>query len=132
MKRTDEKAWREFAAWCRARKLRHLPAHPWTVAAYARWRERRGKAAGEAVRAIGRAHLLAGRPPPDRHPTVTRTLNKIEARRDAAVDGANLFEDRDFLNDAPAPEPKPEPEARPRRTMRVRPKLVRRGPVSAG
>ena len=81
-RRAREKAWLEFMAWCRARRLTPLPAHPWTVAAYARWCEGRHlySVLIAHIRAISRVHLLGCCAPPDRHPIVARTLRLIEAR----------------------------------------------------
>ncbi len=91
--RPRERAWADFVAWCRARRLQPLPAHPWTVAAYARWCESRNRHASVAqrVRAIARAHLLAGAPTPDRHPVVVRTLLLIEVRARTRGLRAGLF-----------------------------------------
>jgi hypothetical protein len=91
--RRRERAWTNFIGWCRARRLQPLPAHPWTVAAYARWCEARHRPPVIAlrVRAIARAHLLAGWPPPDRHPIVQRTLKLIEQRAETSGRRAALF-----------------------------------------
>lgn len=96
--RGQDKAWLGFVAWCRSRRLSPLPAHPWTVAAYARWCENRLRFAAvvDQVRAISRAHLLNCCPAPDNHPTVTRTLRLIEARERAESSRSALFRDVDF------------------------------------
>lgn len=88
-----ERAWVEFVAWCRSRGLKPLPAHPWTVAAYARWCEARHKYPSIVgrIRAIARQHLLKCVSAPDRHPTVARTLRTIEVRQRTRSQRAALF-----------------------------------------
>jgi hypothetical protein len=99
-----EKAWKDFAAWCEARGLRALPAHPWTVAAYARWCEARHRfpVVAKQIRVIARVHLLACAGAPDRHPTVTRTLRALEARSLTRPHRAALFPTVDVAEGAPA------------------------------
>jgi hypothetical protein len=91
--RSREKAWSDFAVWCKQRGLRALPAHPWTVAAYARWCETRHRypVIVERIKAIARAHVLACAAAPDRHPTVSRTLRIIEVRSRSRGARAALF-----------------------------------------
>lgn len=137
-RRAREKGWLEFVAWCRARRLTPLPAHPWTVAAYVRWAERRYRlpALITRVRAIARVHLLNCCTPPDSHPTVTRTLRLLEARERTRGHRAALFPENEC---APAPAPaKPLPGRKASRrgkggmrTMAVQPRLVSRRPRSA-
>ena len=120
----------EFVAWCRARGLRPLPAHPWTLAAYVRWCEPRHRYQGivKRLRAIARVHVLRCRKPRDGHPTVTRTLRRIEARARAKQQGAALFRAEDFTNNqAPAAEA-PDGDDGARRVLRSAPPLVRRRP----
>lgn len=95
-----EKAWSDFADWCSARGLRALPAHPWTVAAYARWCEVRHRFPVILcrIRVIARVHLLECVPSPDRHPTVMRTLRTLEVRSHSRDTRAALFPG----DDAPA------------------------------
>jgi hypothetical protein len=142
-------SWLDFVAWCRARRLRPLPAHPWTLAAYARWCEPRHRfpTIMARVRAIARVHLLKCATSPDRHPTVVRTLALIEARERARVSRSALFQ----LDDDPAAMPAPadaagakrsngakakEPAAGGRRTavpgLRLTPSLVSRRPKGEG
>ena len=134
MRRRAEPAWIEFAEWCRKRGLQALPAHPWTVAAFARWCERRMPAARivRHVDVIARVHLLACQPVPDRHPTVRRTLRAIEARQAGRRAGAALFRPEDFVpSAAPAPKRRAATGGTPRRGHRVmtsRPKLTPRSP----
>lgn len=134
MLRRAERAWTDFAEWCRGRGLKALPAHPWTVAVFARWCEPRLPAAQIArnLKAIARVHLLAGHPVPDRHPTVRRTLLAIEARQAGRRAGAALFRPEDFVPPA-APAPKRRSAAgatarRGHRVMQSRPKLTSRRP----
>ncbi len=127
-----EKAWSEFVSWCRVRGLKALPAHPWTLAAYARWCEPRHKYAHivARVRAIARAHLLACTAAPDRHPTVTRTLRTIEIRQRTKGQRSALFGD-DIAVPATAPaKPKLPRGTRRPRGLRQGPRLVSRRPSS--
>src|SRR5512132_135303 len=107
--RRREKAWNDFASWCKARGLRALPAHPWTVAAYARWCEARHRypVILKQIKAIGRAHVLACASSPDRHPTVTRTLRTIESRNRSHADGASLFPADEIVRAESPPAAKP-------------------------
>ncbi len=86
--------WREFAHWCHTRGLRPLPAHPWTLAAYARWCEsqHRPETIVERIRSIARVHVLACVPSPDRHPIVGRTLSQLRLREQTRPHRAALFE----------------------------------------
>ena len=137
------KAWSDFKRWCQPRKLSPLPAHPWTLAAYARWCEPKLDYAviDKNFKSIARQHLLAGMAVPNRHPTVKNTLRLIEVRSANRHHSSALFEDDDFLKTAPpqarvAVEPEPEPEQKESRTkskkgyisMRSAPRLVRRRP----
>ncbi|HJO69904.1 MAG TPA: hypothetical protein QF804_09525 [Rhodospirillales bacterium] len=130
-----DRAWRHFVRWCRARGLRPLPAHPWTVAAYARWCEPRNRfpVIVKRLKSIARVHVLDGRSPPERHPTVTRTLRMIETRTRLKGSRAALFRAEDFVAEDQAPlparprqQPSDESPAPRARFMRVRPRLVRR------
>ncbi|MFQ5618057.1 MAG: hypothetical protein ACE5FR_03710 [Rhodospirillales bacterium] len=139
--RVAERAWKDFAAWCAARGLRPLPAHPWTVAAYARWCEPRQhyRTIVKRIKAIARAHLLNCLRPPDRHPTVRRTLRMIETRTRHKGERAGLFRAEDFVGPAGAPTafsapspplapPRPPVATRPVRSLRSSPRLVARRP----
>ena len=136
--RVIDKAWSEFVAWCKARRLRPLPAHPWTVAAYARWCDGRYRHPDivKRITAISRVHLLRCARSPGRHPTVTRTLRMIETRSHIRASHAALFRAEDFADtawpapSAPAAGEKPGRKAR-RRTLRASPRLVSRRPVDA-
>jgi hypothetical protein len=128
-----EKAWSDFAAWCTTRGLRALPAHPWTVAAYARWCERRHRYSKIVmhIRAIARAHVLACATSPDRHPTVTRTLRMIEARSRTRASRAALFPAEEGAGVSANVIKLPRRglrERRRRRSFRATPRLVSRKP----
>jgi hypothetical protein len=123
--------WRHFERWCRDRRLNALPAHPWTVAAYMRWCETRANAdaIGERVQAIYKVHVLSGRPTPEHHPMVARTLGVVERRVELRGARAALFKPADDgTADAGADQPAP-PAGRVsarRRALRGTPRLVRR------
>ncbi|MCP5371961.1 MAG: hypothetical protein H6907_09540 [Hyphomicrobiales bacterium] len=132
---TDARLWRDFAAWCVARRLRPLPAHPWTVAAFLRWRatRRRKDPHDAALQAIARAHLLRGLRAPDRHPTVTRTLEVVERQHRERGRRAALFDPADAraaaaadeaAAEAPPPAAKRKGAAKGRRALRTAPRLV--------
>lgn len=120
------------------RGLKPLPAHPWTIAAYARACERRfGHGAVVArIGSIARAHLMQGHAAADRHPTVARTLSAIAQQARLLPDAADLFDPADFLNPETRPlgkrsAPRPAQTAKPRRQrigLRGVPRLVRRRP----
>lgn len=128
--RVRDKAWRDFVKWCAARRLSSLPAHPWTVAAYARALEARYRhpAIVKRVKAIARAHLLSGRAPQDRHPLVKRTLRLIGTRRHHLL--AGLFRAEDFLGPPPAADAVSAGSGKKgrQRGLRATPRLVRRRP----
>ncbi len=127
----DDQGWTDFEAWCRRRRLRPLPAHPWTVAAFVRWCEARHSYASiiRRVKAIARRHLLAGLPAIERHPLVLRTLRLVERHEQTRGQRAALF---------PEPTGDParstsKPAAAPARSRRggglaASPKLVSRRP----
>ena len=126
--RVRDKAWRDFVKWCAARGLSSLPAHPWTVAAYARALEARYRhpAIVKRVKAIARAHLLSGLSPQDRHPLVKRTLRLIGVRRRHLL--AGLFRAEDFLGAPPAAAAAGSGKKGRQRGLRATPRLVRRRP----
>ncbi|NJO56349.1 MAG: hypothetical protein HC834_08460 [Rhodospirillales bacterium] len=137
-KQTGDRVWREFAEWCRVRRLRPLPAHPWTVAAYLRWceaRQRPGSLA-DRIRSIARAHLFACLPSPDRDPVVDRTLAMLKLRDQNRSSRAALFDlgigAPNHLVTTEDPEPfdpsLPLRTLQPRPTLRATPRLVRRRP----
>ncbi len=135
MARLDNKAWRDFVAWCEGRGLKAVPAHPWTLAAYARWLEprHRPRTIVKLIRDIGRIHAAKSRRRPDRHPTVNRTLHLIEARSRKKETDAGLFDDADLFGDPAEPPPagnggaqrkRPKTAKRGRRPLNATPRLV--------
>ena len=127
-----ERAWSDFVRWCRARRLKPLPAHPWTVAAYARWCERRRPyhVIVHVIEAIAREHLLRAKRLPHNHPLVARTLRLIEARWLGRRSPSDLFKPLDFTGAAaPAAEPPKTGKARRRIGFRSTPPLVARRPL---
>jgi hypothetical protein len=133
--RKREKAWTDFAKWCRDRGLRPLPAHAWTLAAYARWCEARHRypAIVERVQAIARVHLLACATAPDRHPTVTRTLRSLELRSRARPGRAALFPADEAVQTSGTSAARPVAERSSRKhwretPLRTAPRLVTRRP----
>ena len=133
-RRFDEEAWLEFVGWCKTRDLQAVPAHPWTLAAFARWCEPRYRPEmiGKLLKGIGRVHATKSRKRPDRHPTVSRTLRMIEARTKRRLQSAELFVDEDFANadisraKIAAPKQKAKGHKRAIRSLSLAPKLVRR------
>lgn len=137
--------WNAFKAWCVERKLKALPAHPWTVAAYLRWADRRFGAAQAraALDAISRQHVLKTMHAPMRHAIVARTLEMIERRGEVRDQHAALFDDQDVLHAGPraAPaakstsKPKSGPKSKPkpgRRVLSTEPRLKPRRPPAKG
>jgi len=134
---TRAKTWGEFTRWCESRGLKSLPAHPWTIAAYLRWVDRRkgAQTARDALNVIAREHLLKTARVPARHSTVQSTIELIERRAETRGLHSNLFDEGamaetgtqekpDHKVDVP---PEPEPEQRPkRRNLASTPRLVRR------
>jgi hypothetical protein len=98
----QDKIWDEFVRWCIKRKLRVLPAHPWTISAYMRWLDGSGQGdnAEQSLKSISRAHILRAQRSPHDHPVVLRTMLSIKRRQDAAPDHSNLFQDKDFVSKA--------------------------------
>lgn len=129
----SESEWANFVAWCERRRLVALPAHPWTVAAYARWCEARHAfpVVAKRIRAIARAHVLSCAPPPDRHPLVARTLSLIERREHSRPQRAALFGDTPARPDDASQDDEPPAKRRRLRSMRLSPRLVRRRPTGS-
>jgi len=143
----SDAAWRHFVAWCRARRLKPLPAHAWTIAAYARACERRfGHGAVVArIGSIARAHLMQGHSAADRHPTVARTLIAIAQQARTRPDASDLFDPADFAtmetkpgetkpgrSKKPARTAKSREAPKPKRGLRGTPRLVRHRPAVVG
>ena len=131
-----EPNWRDFARWCRARGLRPLPAHPWTVAAYVRWCERRQPYAEivQAVKAITFAHKQKAEHSPESDPTVRRTLRAVGAFARGRKEGSALFQAdiSKSVASSSAPEADDAPAAGRKLTrLRSRPRLVARRPPDA-
>ena len=139
-----DKAWVDFRAWCVARGLQPLPAHPWTVAAYVRFCGTRHepKTITERLTVIGRVHQAKGHHTPERMDMVTRTLDQLrrERRRGAKATPA-LFRAEDFVEGAvaapdsskapptPAPPKTPQKKAAAKKgPLSQQPKLVSRRP----
>lgn len=99
--------WSEFTKWCAQRRLKPLPAHPWTIAAYLRWIDRRADAATAhaALDAISRQHLLKTLRVPTRHALVARTLEMIDRRDVVRSQHAALFDEQDMLAASPPSAP---------------------------
>ena len=99
-RRFDERAWLDFVDWCKTRDLRAVPAHPWTLAAFARWCEPRYRPEmiGKLLGGIGRVHATKSRKRPDRHPIVSRTLRMIETRANRRRHSVELLVDESFAN----------------------------------
>lgn len=129
---TRTRMWGDFRRWCQARGLKPLPAHPWTIAAYLRWVERRKDAqtAKAVLEVISREHLLKSARVPSRHPTVQKTMALIEQRSQTRAQRSNLFDD-DIVSEptkAKAPKEKPAPK-KARRVMTTQPRLTRKRPT---
>lgn len=128
------RSWQAFVAWCDARRLCYSPANPWTLAAYVRTlgESKRLDAIRRELDQIGQMHYEKVRRRPDRHATVKRTLDSIrrrEALKKLPPPSPPLFRDEDFLA-AGTPKPprgrKPRTADAKRRSLRVKPPLVRR------
>jgi len=122
-----DRAWREFDAWCRRHRLRPLPAHPWTVAAFLRWCEHRRTARliEQDLKSIARIHVLNGHRPPDRHPTVLRTLRIIALRKETKGGEADLFDPAMVRAGETSARTKTETKLA-KRSLRMTPRLVTR------
>ena len=139
-KRAQDKAWLAFTDWCISRGLSPVPAHHWTLAAYALALEDQVKPEDirKTLHAIAKAHLLKSRSRPDRHPLIERTLKMIENRRESREQKSELFDD-DLIAVKKPKKPrkprkttdKPEPaKTKVPRTLSTTPKLVSRRRLS--
>jgi len=135
--------WGEFERWCTARRLQALPAHPWAVASYLRWVERRKDIAEvyEVVDVIARQHVLKTGRVPTRHATVKSTLKTLERRALVKDQHGDLFDEDAQLDKKPKPKPKPKSRkpakseadaVRKRHTLSTKPRMVKRRPKSEG
>lgn len=130
---SGDRLWRHFVAWCSRHRLRALPAHPWTVAAYLRWwgARRSTVAPRRRLAAVARVHLLNLMPSPEADPLVRRTLRKVESQPPARPLRRAVLSPDDLLTPPPAnadPADGDSTEGR-RRRLRARPRLVRRRPA---
>lgn len=132
---TQNQGWSEFKTWCAQRKLKALPAHPWTIAAYLRWMDRRlgAKDAKAALNAISRQHVLKTMRAPMRHAIVARTLEMIERRGEVRDCQAALFDDQEALGQSPRPSSLKEAALKPgRRVLSTEPRLKQHRPATKG
>jgi hypothetical protein len=132
---TQNQGWSDFKAWCVQRKLKALPAHPWTIAAYLRWIDRRfgAKDAQAAFNVISRQHVLKTMRAPMRHAIVARTLEMIERRGEVRDRQAALFDDQEALGQNPRPAPLKKAVPKPgRRVLSTEPRLKPRRPPAKG
>jgi len=139
---TRTKTWGEFKRWCEGRGLKALPAHPWTIAAYLRWVDRRKDAqtARDVLNVIAREHLLKTARVPARHPTVQCTIELIERRAETRGLHSSLFDAGPLAHEEAGGEPEGKPDEKPeaesgqqaveqpskRRSLASTPRLVRR------
>lgn len=113
-----------------------MPAHPWTLAAYARWCEARHRypVILKRIKAIARVHVLKCVATPDRHPTVARTLRTIEIRSRSRGVRAALFPEEEVGEAGTVPPVATKAarrslrERRRERSLRSSPRLVSRRP----
>lgn len=139
-KAASDTVWRDFIQWCAKRRLRSLPAHPWTLAAYMRWRHEKDphvdlKTMNDAIR---RAHKKADKRSPHREPIVERTIALIRNKQAARTAASDLFDaDSLLFSEAPPPEdaldeedeaPEEDMAVTGRRTLSSKPRLVSRRP----
>jgi len=135
-KRTHQ--WNEFQRWCSSRGMKALPAHPWTVASYLRWVDRRKdvEEARAALIAITREHVFKTGRVPTRHATVKSTMDLIERKALTRAQHADLFDEKELLQDKPLPVLKdqedqgedatPKQSVQRRRPLSTQPRMVRR------
>lgn len=139
-KRFQEDTWQTFTAWCQERGLQAVPAHHWTLAAYARALEDQEKPAEirKIMIAIAKVHGEKSRNRPDRHPLIERTLKVISTREQSKEQHSKLF-DEDLTKEAkpkkaakPKAAAKKKAAAKPKtgRAMSSEPKLVSRRRMS--
>ena len=94
-KRYQENAWQAFVDWCLTKGLNAVPAHHWTLSAYALTLETEEKPdeIRKIILAVAKAHLEKSRARPDRHPLVERTLKIIAMRQENRKQSSKLFDD---------------------------------------
>jgi len=135
-KRVQDEVWQAFVDWCLSRGLKAVPAHHWTLAAYALALAGHEKPDDirKILNTVAKAHLEKSRSRPDRHPLVERTLKAIALRKETEKQRSKLFDadltvtEKTKKRRASKKNPKEVGPANRQhtRTMSVTPKLVRR------
>ena len=132
-------AWDEFVAWCIAKSLNPLPAHPWTLAAYIRTLEEHMSPPNirKHLADVSKAHAEKSKKRPERDPLIGKTIEIIEKRAEKTALKAKKLDDED-LSDPTAPKTKkskksakkkadgPKAKSTSTRSMRATPKLVKK------
>lgn len=135
-------AWDEFVAWCIAKNLNPLPAHPWTLAAYIRTLEEHISPPNirKHLADVSKAHAEKSKKRPERDPLIGKTIEIIEKRAEKTALKAKKLDDED-LSDPTAPKTKksktsakkkaggPKAKSTSTRSMRATPKLVKKPQV---
>ena len=135
-------AWDEFVAWCIAKNLNPLPAHPWTLAAYIRTLEEHISPPNirKHLADVSKAHAEKSKKRPERDPLIAKTIEIIEKRAEKTALKAKKLDDED-LSDPTAPKTKksktpakkkaggPKAKSTNTRSMRAIPKLVKKPQV---
>jgi len=135
-------AWDEFVAWCIAKNLNPLPAHPWTLAAYIRTLEEHMSPPNirKHLADVSKAHAEKSKKRPERDPLIGKTIEIIEKRAEKTALKAKKLDDED-LSDPTAPKTKksktsakkkvggPKAKSTSTRSMRATPKLVKKPQV---
>jgi hypothetical protein len=136
-KRYQEDAWKAFTDWCLEKGLSPVPAHPWTLSAYALALEGHEKPdeIRKHIHAVAKAHLEKSRARPDRHPMLERTLKMIKTREDTQKQNSKLFDEEQATKKKKAKkaaktksvtDKKSSAKKKSLRTMSATPKLVSR------
>ena len=88
-KRVYKVHWSKFEEWCRANRLRSLPAKPATTAAYAAFlaEDHKPGSIQAALSAISQAHKLGGHDSPTLSPEVRTTMAGIRRSKGVKQDG---------------------------------------------
>lgn len=135
-------AWDEFVAWCIAKNLNPLPAHPWTLAAYIRTLEEHMSPPNirKHLADVSKAHAEKSKKRPERDPLIGKTIEIIEKRAEKTALKTKKLDDED-LSDPTAPKIKksktsakkkaggPKAKSTNTRSMRATPKLVKKPQV---
>ena len=135
-------AWDEFVAWCIAKNLNPLPAHPWTLAAYIRTLEEHMSPPNirKHLADVSKAHAEKSKKRPERDPLIGKTIEIIEKRAEKTALKTKKLDDED-LSDPTAPKIKksktsakkkaggPKAKSTSTRSMRATPKLVKKPQV---